>query len=277
MDYEMEELIPLVKELCDRYTGKESTSVTYEAAQQLMEAVLYCIHETAGDVDAAGVSDGRRTARMAYEYGYELAVRKVGQARELYNRMAEIFRSYGNKAYEETFRHGIPAFFLWYDVRLKPQDHIITMDYPVMKNLEGLCGIDAIWEYLRCLEAEQTFLARFPEDYIRQVNVARCADYEEYYINPCRVMLRHVLCCMLADIPADKIRFGEEDYMRLKEEVQSQDREGLKRKLTCLLHVLVKQKYCGDEKLSGYLEYDMADLAFELQNAASHGCLPAVV
>ena len=70
MDYEMEELIPLVKELCDRYTGKESTSVTYEAAQQLMEAVLYCIHETAGDVDAAGVSDGRRTARMEYEYGY---------------------------------------------------------------------------------------------------------------------------------------------------------------------------------------------------------------
>ena len=240
MEYEMEELIPLVKELCDRYTGKESTSVTYEAAQRLMEAVLYCIHETTGSAEAAGVSDGSRSARMAYEYGY--------------------------RAYEETFRQGIPAFFLWYDVRLKPQDHIITMDYPVMKNLEGLCGIDAIWEYLRCMEAEQKFLARFPEDYIRQVNVARCADYEEYYINPCRVMLRHVLCCMLADIPADKIRFGEEDYMRLKEEVQNQDRGGLKRRLTRLLYVLVKQKYCEDEKLFGYLEYDMADLAFELQN-----------
>jgi len=220
MEYEMEELIPLVKELCDRYTGKESTSVTYEAAQRLMEAVLYCIHETTGSAEAAGVSDGSRSARMAYEYGYELAVQKVVQARERYNRMAANFRSYGNRAYEETFQQGIPAFFLWYDVRLKPQDHIITMDYPVMKNLEGLCGIDAIWEYLRCMEAEQKFLARFPEDYIRQVNVARCADYEEYYINPCRVMLRHVLCCMLADIPADKIRFGEEDYMRLKEEAK---------------------------------------------------------
>ncbi len=228
--------------------------------------MLYCIHETTGSAEAAGVSDGSRSARMAYEYGYELAVQKVGQARERYNRMAANFRSYGNRAYEETFRQGIPAFFLWYDVRLKPQDHIITMDYPVMKNLEGLCGIDAIWEYLRCMEAEQKFLARFPEDYIRQVNVARCADYEEYYINPCRVMLRHVLCCMLADIPADKIRFGEEDYMRLKEEVQNQDRGGLKRRLTRLLYVLVKQKYCEDEKLFGYLEYDMADLAFELQN-----------
>lgn len=58
MEYEMEELIPLVKELCDRYTGKESTSVTYEAAQRLMEAVLYCIHETTGSAEAAGVSDG---------------------------------------------------------------------------------------------------------------------------------------------------------------------------------------------------------------------------
>ena len=43
---------------------------------------------------------------------------------------------------------------------------------------------------------------------------------------------------MLADIPADKIRFGEEDYMRLKEEVQNQDRGGLKRRLTRLLYVL---------------------------------------
>ena len=82
---------------------------------------------------------------------------------------------------------------------------------------------------------------------------------------------------MLADIPADKIRFGEEDYTKLKEEVRGQDQEGLKKRLTRLLYVLMKQKYCGDEKLSGYLEYDMADLAFELQNAASHGCLPAVV
>ncbi len=54
--------------------------------------------------------------------------------------------------------------------------------------------------------------------------------------------------------------------MRLKEEVQNQDRGGLKRRLTRLLYVLVKQKYCEDEKLFGYLEYDMADLAFELQN-----------
>ena len=43
--YEPEELLPLVARLAKKYTGGESTSVTYETAQYLMEAVLYCINE----------------------------------------------------------------------------------------------------------------------------------------------------------------------------------------------------------------------------------------
>ncbi|MFT4006898.1 MAG: DUF6179 domain-containing protein, partial [Lacrimispora sp.] len=45
MNIEMEELIPVVAELADKYTGKESTSITYDKANQLMGAVLYCIQE----------------------------------------------------------------------------------------------------------------------------------------------------------------------------------------------------------------------------------------
>ena len=45
MKYEMEELVPIVAKLAEGFTSKESTSITYERAQQFMEAVLYCIHE----------------------------------------------------------------------------------------------------------------------------------------------------------------------------------------------------------------------------------------
>ena len=45
MDYEMEELVPIVGKLAEKYTSHESTSITYEKAEQLMGAVLYCIHE----------------------------------------------------------------------------------------------------------------------------------------------------------------------------------------------------------------------------------------
>ena len=45
LEYEIEELIPIVIRLAEKYTSKESTSITYEAAAHLMEAVQYCIRE----------------------------------------------------------------------------------------------------------------------------------------------------------------------------------------------------------------------------------------
>lgn len=45
MSNKIEAILPLVKELTEKYTGKASTSVTYEVAQQLMGAALYCINE----------------------------------------------------------------------------------------------------------------------------------------------------------------------------------------------------------------------------------------
>lgn len=45
MQYKTEELIPIVAKLAERYTAKESTSITYEKVQQLMGAVIYCICE----------------------------------------------------------------------------------------------------------------------------------------------------------------------------------------------------------------------------------------
>lgn len=41
MDYEIEELLPLVSELAQKYSGYESTSITYEKAQTLM--AQFCI------------------------------------------------------------------------------------------------------------------------------------------------------------------------------------------------------------------------------------------
>ena len=45
ISFEMEELLPIVAQLAEQYAGYESTSVTYERAELLMEAVIYCIHE----------------------------------------------------------------------------------------------------------------------------------------------------------------------------------------------------------------------------------------
>ena len=82
MKYEMEELVPIVAGLADQYTSKESTSISYERANHLMEAVLYCIDQGSELTGGRGL-----TAKMAYEYGYELVIQKVKRTQEIYNGM----------------------------------------------------------------------------------------------------------------------------------------------------------------------------------------------
>lgn len=55
--------------LVEEYTGKESSSVTYERARQLMEAVIYCIaHMDTKDSPVA--KDGARSLWQSQLSGY---------------------------------------------------------------------------------------------------------------------------------------------------------------------------------------------------------------
>ena len=280
MRYRPEELLPLVKELSEKYTGKASTSITYEAAQQLMKAVLYCIQEYTFGAGKDVLCPGKKvSAREAYELGYELVLKKTQDARECYNQVVEYFDSYGNRAYEETFRKGIPEFFLWYDARLKPQEHILTLDYPVLGNDVKACGIDRMYEYLWCIDKEQQFLLRFPKAYVRTVNRERYPEYEEYFINVCQTPLRRILCCMLAEIDLTRTELSKEEYLQIEYalDMDEETGKGLKGRLEAALKLLVNQIYEGNEELYQYLSRDLDDLAFELKNGIENHCLKEVI
>ena len=69
MKYDMEELLPITAWLAEKYTGNDSTSITYEKAEQFMEAAIYCIQEyemAAGQYELTGK---RISAKEAYERG----------------------------------------------------------------------------------------------------------------------------------------------------------------------------------------------------------------
>lgn len=280
MRYRPEELLPLVKELSWKYTGKASTSITYEAAQQLMKAVLYCIQEYTLGAGKDVLCPGKKvSAREAYELGYALVLKKTQDARECYNQVAEHFDSYGNRAYEETFRKGIPEFFLWYDAKLKPQDHILTLDYPVLGDDVKACGIDRMYEYLWSIDQEQQFLARFPKAYVRTVNRERYPEYEEYFVNVCQTPLRRILCCMLAEIDLTRTELSKEEYVQIEQalDMDEETGKGLKGRLEAALKLLVNQIYGGEEEMYQYLSRDLDDLAFELKNGIENHCLKEVI
>ncbi len=278
MMYTMEELLPVLGWLVEKYTSKESTSVTYERAELLMGAVTYCIDHCTCGKDGSIVASGEEhklSAMEAYRSGYQYILEQTKAAQDRYSKMIGSFCSYGNENYRDVVEKALPGFFLYYDPRFAPREHIITMDYPVPGMRVGACGIDAIAPYVDAICLEQEFMGSLPEDYICRVLRGFHRDYGEQIFNICFVVLRSLLCCgLLGKGPeADAV---PQDYERLGRLVLNMERESLLTVLKQVLVRLIERQYDGDRTLREYLARDLPDFAAELENAAEHGVLPRV-
>jgi len=279
----MEELIPIVAELTEKYTSKESTSVSYNTAKQLMNAVIYCMNEidlVNYELDSGAAKDmavkdmtEQQNSKLAYRTGYELVVKKVFKTKALFEEIALDFNAYRNRAYYETVMKGMPAFFLYYDPKFNPQNHILTLDYPTIKSVQDSCGIDAIYEYLSYTKLEQELLKAFPEEYITTLLSFYHADYEELFINIGSIVLRNIIVCMILGKNITNHCFEKNDAVILKKYIESSSQEELEIKLCNLVKILVNQVYNHNEQLYEYLKEDVKDISFELINAVEHDCL----
>ncbi len=275
MEYEFAKLFPIVESLSRKYTRNESTSISYETAQQLMEAVLYCIQElehTSSDLPAAVLS-----ATDAYALGYAAVLRKTKQTAERYNALMERFSSYGNRAYEETISQGFPAFFRRYDPLFAPQEHILTLDYPLLLPLEALCGIDRIAAYLECIETEQRFLGCFSEEFVRSALSKHHPQWEELFLNLPYHVLKKLLCLLLLDIYEEKKQFSDTEYENLRTKLNRLSKEALKERLTALFQQFLAQYFPQDTAMEAYLGYVIGDIAAELWLGLEKDCLPHIV
>lgn len=265
MNYGMNELLPVVAKLTEKYTAGQSTSVTYDRAQKLMEAVLYCVEEFER---LKGLAAEKISAQMAYEIGYEKVLEKTKKVKEEYDTMIKTFQAYGNKNYYDTVTKAIPGFFLYYDARFAPQETVITMDYPTILPVFGEVGVRAVEKYVRYISLEQKFLSRLPDAYIRRTLKSYCRDYEEHFFNICSIVLRDIMICLLMKKKVGET-IEESEYDKFYTEVHKQSIEELEESLKQLLQWMVNEKYEGDHMLYLYLSGDMRDFAVWLKECMS--------
>ncbi|MGL5437310.1 MAG: DUF6179 domain-containing protein [Lachnospiraceae bacterium] len=281
MNRSMEELIPLVAELTDKYTSKESSSIPYSTAQQLMGAVLYCIRafESAGSEEQINLPEAasRFTAREAYYSGYQTVLEKVEKTRLLYHEILAEFHSYGNQAYRDTFEKGMPAFFLYYDVRFQPQNHILTLDYPVLASLEHSQGIDIIASYITCVGYEQQFLRQLPESFILHVLSAYHPEHETLIINVAEIVFRNLMGCMLVGKQVNNKGYTESEQHRIASLVSSYPAEQLTMLLNDKLEELISIEYGDNQDLRSYLSNAIPDFSFELRSAVKYNHLEQIL
>ena len=208
----MEELVPIVGKLAEKYTSHESTSITYEKAEQLMGAVLYCIHELWESSGNAPSLNKKLSAQRAYEMGAAYVREKTGKALDLYNRILPEFCHYENKCLYDTFVKGIPEFFKWYDVQFEPQNTILTLDYPLLKDISEYTGIDKIFEFIKAIGLEQKFLKLFPAGYVINILSKDNRNWQESMDNICEIVFKENkwLDCLFID----EVQFLTEEHIK---------------------------------------------------------------
>lgn len=218
MKYEIEELLPRVASLSEEYTSKESSSVSYEVARMLMEAVIYCIDECYSDGNDMQLPDGDKIpCKEAYETGYDRVIEKVHKSKEIYERIIDNFEDYGCRNYRDTIIKGIPGFFLKYDVKFNPQNHILTMDYPTLNMNFDKCGVNLIFEYLKAIEIEKRFLDQFSRQAVVQLLERIQPEYKSIYLdNICYPVLLNTVECVIADKPVYDLEIDKQDRENIR-------------------------------------------------------------
>lgn len=270
----MEELLPIVAKLVDLYTSKQSTSVSYEKAQQLMEAVLYCIKQCNEEYQLT--CKNQASAMELYECGYEKLIQKVKKTQLAYNEMIVDFCAYGNMNYDDTVTKAISGFFTYYDVRFAPQETIITMDYPTICPIVNCSGINAIAKYIEYISYEQKFLKALPQEYVCDVLFRYQVGYRKQFYNICNIVLRHVLIHMMLGKGLGN-KGSQEEYAHLTEMILKHEKEWIKNQLVNCLRKLIQEKYNNDEQMEHYLSMGLHDFVTELYVGAQNGRLTKVV
>lgn len=265
MEYRMEELVPIVAELAEKYTSGESTSITYEKAQQLMEAVLYCIHEGEEKAAFSLVQENTLSAEAAYEYGIECVEQKVKDTLAIYNQIMSDFDSYGNRCLYDTVVKGLPEFFKWYDPKYSPQNTILTMDYPVLIEDLAHTGIDRIYDYITCIQLEHKFLSALPSEYVMNVLIRYDRNYKEMIDNICEVILMDVILHILAGKDIRNLTFEEKEFENMQKLLQDKELQDIRKSLKEQIDRLVQHYYGNDERLKAYLEKAVDNIAVRIK------------
>lgn len=273
MKYEIEDLVPIVAKLAEGYTSKESSSISYDRAQQLMEAVLYSIREGEGEDQFSLAQKDELSPEKMYEIGAKRVEEKTKETLNLYNEMMAHFSSYENKCLDDTVVKGLPEFFKWYDCKYEPQNTILTLDYPVLIENPEHTGIDKICDYVLCIQLEQKFLNQFSSEYVIEILSKYNKHYRVMIENICEIVLMNVICHIVAGKKISILDFEPEEYLKLQALIQMETPSDLRDKLKNAINVLIREYYENDENLMEYLYKAVDNISVRMKTAADNGNL----
>ncbi len=264
MEFTLEELLPLLQKRVRKYTSNDSTSVPYETAREILSSILYCIAAYDRHLQSTGhalSTEDVPAAEICFQQGLALEKEKLKSAKILLARLQKHRLPIPMGAYQDTLMKGIPEFFPFYDVDYKASLDGGTIDYPLLvPQAPDLSGIDLIYDYLKHLQAEETFLGCFSLRAVRTLLRNYAADYQQLLLNICSLVFPVSLSCVLLNLPVHNLVLTQEDVNHLQTRLNSIDPKAMKLKLQDSLQTLFQILNLSDPLTQSYLSEALPSL-----------------
>lgn len=275
MDYQMEQLLPIVSELAQKYAGYKSTSITYEKAQSLMEAVLFCLNEYNNSCKNSPAHKDI-PVKEQYNIGTKLILEKVEDIRKIFNAISFQFEDFGVKCLYNTVQKGIPQFLKWYDIKFCPQNTILNLDYPLLIDCSSLAGADAVYTYLRAIQTEQLFLGAFDKNYVILILEKYNSEYRDMIENICSIVLTNIIGHIAIRKPFHATGFLYEEYLQLSKVFEGKSVSDIEKIIKGFIKKMVNRFYENDMDMIEYLCCETNNIAVRIYTANQHGQLSKV-
>ncbi len=159
--YDMDDLVPIVAMLTEKYTGHDSSSVTYEKANSADGGSSVLHPEVQNGGEGILVSQ-QQSAMQAYRTGYSGAQKDGGTACLLRTQEKAGFVRMGMYICG-YIAEGDSGFFEHMTKYLSAQNTILTLDYPILVDVSQYQGIDCVICMSEISHRKQLFLAKFCE------------------------------------------------------------------------------------------------------------------
>jgi hypothetical protein len=178
------QIMDILKDLIMRYTKGESTSVTVDVAENILNSLFYSIDaglQSLNDTEAALNVIKSGNVRQAYDQGLVLVSACVKKSKALYLKLRKSRLKVGLEAYDLTIDEGLALFFDKYGAVFDAHHTMASIDYPLLFDDMSLKGVFYIKGYLETLSLEERFCKLFPDEEIKKVLAAYGRIYKIDY------------------------------------------------------------------------------------------------
>lgn len=180
-------IMQLLSEEIMQYNHQQSSSVRVEAAQSLLESMLYSITAYLDTLPEPATALKTQNLKELRRKGLDLLKQYVEDSKILLKEVKATRTPTELIAYNQTIDHAIPDFFQTYNPQFDAQNGDGLIDYPLFKDDQSITGILFIRNYLTQLKKENAFCAQFGKNYIRALllthGVKHHLDYRDILIN----------------------------------------------------------------------------------------------